>query len=210
MNFGKLIRSALLIAASAAITIAYTAPSVAADTPTRGGILKYVVPAEPPSFDGHRETTFALIHPIAPFYSLLIRVDPTVPYKSGNFVCDLCTEMPKPSDDGKTYTFHIRKGVTFSDGSDLTAKDVVATYNKIIFPPKGVASARKAFYVMVDKVTAPDDYTVVFQLKYPSGAFIPALANPYNFIYAKKILDKDMHWYEKNVMGSGPFIWDGR
>ena len=210
MNFGKLIRSALLIAASAAITIAYTAPSVAADTPTRGGILKYVVPAEPPSFDGHRETTFALIHPIAPFYSLLIRVDPTVPYKSGNFVCDLCTEMPKPSDDGKTYTFHIRKGVKFSDGSDLTAKDVVATYNKIIFPPKGVASARKAFYVMVDKVTAPDDYTVVFQLKYPSGAFIPALANPYNFIYAKKILDKDMHWYEKNVMGSGPFIWDGR
>ena len=209
MNFGKLIRSALLVAASAAITFAYTAPSIAEDTPTRGGILKYVVPAEPPSFDGHRETTFALIHPIAPFYSLLIRVDPTVPY-NGKFVCDLCTEMPNATDGGKTYTFHIRKGVKFSDGSDLTAKDVVATYNKIIFPPKGVASARKAFYVMVDGVSAADDYTVVFKLKYPSGAFIPALANPYNFIYSKAILDKDMHWYEKNVMGSGPFIWDGR
>ncbi|MEJ2375767.1 MAG: ABC transporter substrate-binding protein [Pseudolabrys sp.] len=210
MNFSRLIRSALILAATAAVVIAYARPSVAADTPTRGGILKYVVPAEPPSFDGHRETTFALIHPIAPFYSLLIRVDPTVPYKSGNFVCDLCTAMPKATDGGKTYTFHIRKGVKFSDGSDLTAKDIVATYNKIIFPPKGVASARKAFYVMVESVSAPDDYTVVFKLKYPSGAFIPALANPYNFIYAKKILDKDMHWYEKNVMGSGPFIWDGR
>ncbi len=63
---------------------------------------------------------------------------------------------------------------------------------------------------MVDSVTAPDDYTVVFKLKYPSGAFIPALANPYNFIYSKAKLDKDIHWYEKNVMGSGPFIWDGR
>jgi len=208
MKLARLIRSALVLAAAAAVTIAYAGPSIAAG-PTKGGILKYVVPAEPPSFDGHRETTFALIHPIAPFYSLLIRVDPTVPY-NGKFVCDLCTEMPKPTDGGKTYTFKLRHGVKFSDGSDLTAKDVVATYNKIIFPPKGVASARKAFYVMVDKVSAPDDYTVVFNLKYPSGAFIPALANPYNFIYSKAILDKDMHWYEKNVMGSGPFIWDGR
>ena len=208
MQIARLIRSALVLAAAAAVTIAYAGPSVAAG-PTKGGILKYVVPAEPPSFDGHRETTFALIHPIAPFYSLLIRVDPTVPY-NGKFVCDLCTAMPKATDGGKTYTFKLRDGVKFSDGSTLTAKDVVATYNKIIFPPKGVASARKAFYVMVDSVSAPDDHTVVFKLKYPSGAFIPALANPYNFIYSKAILDKDMHWYEKNVMGSGPFIWDGR
>jgi peptide/nickel transport system substrate-binding protein len=208
MKFTRTLRSSLLLAAAAAIGMAYSGPSAAAE-PTKGGTLKYVVPAEPPSFDGHRETTFALIHPIAPFYSLLIRVDPTVPY-NGSFVCDLCTEMPKPTDDGKTYTFKIRDGVKFSDGSDLTAQDVVATYKKIIFPPQGVASARKAFYVMVDSVSAPDDHTVVFKLKYPSGAFIPALANPYNFIYSKAILDKDMHWYEKNVMGSGPFIWDGR
>ncbi len=162
MQFARLIRSALVLAAAAAVTIAYTAPSVAAETPTKGGILKYVVPAEPPSFDGHRETTFALIHPIAPFYSLLVRVDPTVPY-NGKFACDLCTELPEATDGGKTYTFHIRKGVKFSDGSDLTAKDVVATFNKIIFPPKGVASARKAFFVMVDSVSAPDDNTVRVQ-----------------------------------------------
>jgi peptide/nickel transport system substrate-binding protein len=209
MQLARLTRSALVLAAAAVVSIAYAGPSAAAG-PTHGGILKYVVPAEPPSFDGHRETTFALIHPIAPFYSLLIRVKPDEPYKSGNFECDLCTEMPKPTDGGKTYTFQIRKGVKFSDGSDLTAKDIVATFNKIIFPPKGVASARKAFFIAVKSVSAPDDYTVVFNLKYPSGAFIPALANPFNFIYAKKILDKDMHWYEKNVMGSGPFIWDGR
>ena len=38
---------------------------------------------------------------------------------------------------------------------------------------------------MVESVTAPDDETVVFKLKYPSGAFMPALANPFNFIYSK-------------------------
>lgn len=176
----------------------------------KGGVLQYVVPDEPPSFDGHRETTFALVHPIAPFYSLLIRIDPDKKY-TGEIECDLCEgKVPKATDGDKKYTFKIKQGVKFHDGSPLTAHDVVATYNKIIFPPEGVASARKAHFSMVEKVSAPDDHTVVFQLKYPSGAFIPALAAPYNFIYAKKILDQDMHWYEKNVMGSGPFIWEER
>lgn len=209
MKFSPRMKPLFMAAASAALAMTFAGPQAEA-APKTGGILKYVVPAEPPSFDGHRETTFALIHPIAPFYSLLIRLKPDEPYKSGNFECDLCTEMPTPTDGGKTYTFKIREGVKFSDGSTLTAHDVVATYNKIINPPQGVASARKAFYVAVDSVSAPDDSTVVFKLKYPSGAFLPALANPYNFIYSKAILDKDMHWYEKNVMGSGPFLFDGR
>src|SRR3546814_5332695 len=75
---------------------------------------------------------------------------------------------------------------------------------------EGISSARKAYYPMVDKVSAPDDLTVVFDLKYPSGAFIPALAIPYNFIYSKDKLDQDQHWYEQNVMGSGPFVFDQR
>jgi len=184
------------------------APSQA-QAPKKGGILKYVVPDEPPSFDGHRETTFALIHPIAPFYSTLIRANPEDP-NSPDYVCDVCTAMPKPADGGTSYTFKIRKDIKFHDGSPLTAKDVHASFQKIIFPAQGVSSARKAQFSMVESVTAPDDETVVFKLKYPSGAFIPALATPYNFIYSKAVLDKDQHWYEKNVMGSGPFVFESR
>jgi peptide/nickel transport system substrate-binding protein len=186
------------------------ANALAADEPKSGGVLEFVVSDEPPSFDGHRETTFALIHPIAPFYSVLIRVDPDNPASTTDFVCDLCTDMPAPTNDDKTYSFKIREGVKFHDGTPLTAQDIVATFQKIIFPPEDVASSRKAFYVMVDSVSAPDDSTVVFELKYPSGAFIPALANPYNFIYSKAKLDQDMHWYEQNVMGSGPFVFEER
>src|SRR5262245_62802617 len=58
---------------------------------------------------------------------------------------------------------------------------------------------------MVDTITAPDDETVVFNLKFATLSFLPALADPYAYIYSKKILDQDMHWYEKNIMGSGPF-----
>src|SRR5204862_5462975 len=97
-------------------------PAAAADAPKRGGTLTYMIPADaPPTFDGHRETTFATMHSVAPFYSVLIRVDPENPSSTTDFVCDLCTEMPKPTDDGKTYTFKIRKGVKFHDGTPLTA-----------------------------------------------------------------------------------------
>jgi peptide/nickel transport system substrate-binding protein len=179
----------------------------AAETPRRGGILNFVVPAEPPSYDGHREVTFGMLHPIRPFYSVLIRVNPENPSSSTDFVGDLALAVPTPTDGGKIYTFKLRRNASFWDGQPVTAHDVVATFNKIIFPPPGVHSARKAFYSMVDKVYAAGDYTVVFALNYPSSAFIPAVANPFNFIYNAKKLAQDIHWYEKHILGSGPFIF---
>jgi peptide/nickel transport system substrate-binding protein len=181
-------------------------PAVAAETPKRGGTLDYLVPADaPPSFDGHREATYATVHAAAPFYSVLIRVNPNDPASPTDFVCDLCTEMPQPTDGGKTYTFKIRDGVKWHDGTKLTAYDVAASWQKIVDPPEGVTSARQSYYVMVDKIETPDALTVVFRLKYPTAAFLPALADPFTWIYKKEILDKDPHWYEKNIMGSGPF-----
>ncbi len=149
--------------------------------------------------------TFATIHSAAPFYSVLIRVDPNNPGSTTDFVCDLCTAMPQPTDDGKTYTFKIRSDVKFHDGSPLTAADVAASWEHIIHPPEGVLSPRESHYVMVDTVEAPDPKTVVFRLKFATSAFLPALADPYSWIYKKEILDKDPRWYEKNVLGSGPF-----
>jgi peptide/nickel transport system substrate-binding protein len=178
-----------------------------AETIQRGGILTFMVPDEPPSYDGHRERTYGLIHPIAPFYSTLVRINPENPSSPDDFVCDLCTEMPQPTDHEKKYTFMLRKNASFWDGQPVTAHDVVASFKKVIFPPPDVSSPRKAFYSMVKSIYAPDNYTVVFELKYPSSAFIPALANPYNFIYSTRMLDKDIHWFEKNILGSGPFIF---
>jgi peptide/nickel transport system substrate-binding protein len=191
--------SAILVAGAASVT-------TGAETPKRGGTLTYMIPADaPPSFDGHREATYATVHSAAPFYSVLIRIDPANPSSSTDFVCDLCTEMPKPTDGAKTWTFKIRQGVKWHDGSALTAADVAASWQKIVHPPEGVSSARESYYSMVDKIEAPDPTTVVFRLKFATGAFLPALADPYAWIYKKEILDKDPHWYEKNIMGSGPF-----
>lgn len=172
--------------------------------PRYGGVLNFAVPKNPPSFDCHRENTFACIHPIAPFYSLLIRFDQ---WNYPEIVGDLA-ESWEISQDGLTYTFQLHTGVKFHDGSTLKAADVKATYEKIIFPPEGIISARKGSYIMVDAIEAPDDLSVVFKLKWPSLSFLPNLASPWNFIYKANILAKDPHWYESKVMGTGAFTLD--
>jgi peptide/nickel transport system substrate-binding protein len=200
----KIIRSSLKFVLCAVLALG--AAAAAADAPKRGGILTYMIAADGgPSFDGHREATYAVLHATAPFYSVLIRVNPDNPASTTDFTCDLCMEMPQPADNGLTYTFKIRRGVTFHDGSPLTAQDVAASWNKIIHPPLGVASARQNNFMMVDTVAAPDDETVVFKLKFATLTFMPALTDPFAYIYSKKKLDQNVHWYEKNIMGSGPF-----
>ena len=48
----------------------------AQDKPRSGGELIYLVPSEPPSYDGHAEGTFGVVHPLAPHYNTLLRIDP--------------------------------------------------------------------------------------------------------------------------------------
>src|SRR5688500_14020115 len=143
--------------------------SAQAQTPRNGGELVFPVPSEPPSYDGHREETFGLIHPVAPFYNTLLRVDPND--TSGTKPAPSLAESWTVSQDGLAYTFKLRKGVKFHDGSEMTSKDVKASYDKIIFPAAGVGSSRKGQYADVKAVEAPDPLTVVFRLKEQSGSF---------------------------------------
>ena len=206
MKIGGALRYVGLSAAMILFMAGAAAAASEEEAPKRGGILTYMIPADaPPSFDGHREGTFATLQSMAPFYSVLIRINPENPSSATDFVCDLCTAMPQPTDDGRTYTFKIRDGVKFHDGSPLTAADVAASWEHIIHPPKDVISPRQNWYTMVDTVTAPDPSTVVFHLKFATSAFLPALADPFTFVYQKAKLDQDPRWYEKNVLGSGPF-----
>ena len=82
---------------------------------------------------------------------------------------------------------------------------MATSWNKIIDPPdEGVASARQSQYMMVDKVEALDRATLAFRLKFATNSFLPALADPFTWIYKKEILNRDPRWYEKNILGSEP------
>jgi len=200
-------RHAALVSGLALVVLigSLVAPAPAAgqatETPRRGGILLAAIAADAPSLDPHQETTFATIELVAPLYSTLLQIDPLSYPK---VIGDLATEW-KIAADGLTYTFKIRQGVRFHDGSPLTATDVKATYDKIVFPPEGVRSVRKNAYSAIASVEAPDPSTVVFKLKFPSASLFSNLASPWNVVYPKKYLDKDPNHFKSNIVGSGPF-----
>src|SRR4051812_11118968 len=122
----KKITAALAHVGAVGLAVATAAPAFA-DEPVRGGTLSYAVDAEPPNYDCQGTTTFAMMQTVGPHYSRLLRVDPE---NFPKFQGDLA-ESWEVSQDQLTYTFHLRKGVKFHDGSDLTAEDVKATFDRI-------------------------------------------------------------------------------
>ena len=182
--------------------------AVAAEKPVHGGILNFVVASTAPSYDAHMEDTFGVIHPIRPFYSLLIKANPDNLQDPTDFVCDLCEGKWVESPDHMSYTFKIRENVKFHDGTPLTAADIKASLDKIIFPPEGVPSLRKSWYSQIASVETPEKYKLVIKMKRPLPAIIPALASPFNFIYSKKDLDTHGYkWNMRHVNGTGAFMF---
>lgn len=113
------------------------------------------------------------------------------------------------SPDGKVYTFYLKRGVRFHDGKELTADDVVFTYEF------GIRNKAARFIGTVSELTERiekvDDYTVRFVLKSPSVFFLTSLATSYQFIAPKHIwADKNVTWANPNPIGTGPFKFVSR
>jgi peptide/nickel transport system substrate-binding protein len=172
-----------------------------AETPKRGGTLNFAVTAEPPNYDCHASQTFALLHPVSPIFSYLVKYDSS---KGGKISGDLAKEWTI-SPDGLTYTFKLYDGVKFHDGSPLTSADVKATFERIANPPPGVVSLRKSSMEDVTSIEAPDATTIVFKLKLPNASMLDNLASPFNCVFSAAKLKEDPKFPEKNALGSGAY-----
>ncbi|MBV8073850.1 MAG: hypothetical protein JO140_00370, partial [Candidatus Eremiobacteraeota bacterium] len=99
---------------------------------------------------------------------------------------ELATEVPTQqnggiSADGKTITFHLRKGVVWSDGAPFDARDLVFTYKQVMNPANNITS--RTGWDLITRLDTPDPYTAVFHLKEPYASFLPTFfgtagANP--------------------------------
>ena len=119
-------------------------------------------------------------------YSTLVRLNPVDGLKT---IVPDAAESFVVAPDGLSYTFTLRSGVQFHDGTPLTADDVVATYNRMIFPPQGVVSLVKDRFAAVSKIEAVDPRTVKFTMSEPSAIFLLLLTDSSAGIYSKKTLD---------------------
>lgn len=190
-----------LIALAGAILLGLSGPGLA-QTPKRGDILPFAVVAEPPTTDCHATGTFAMIHPVVPQYSTLLKIVGS--HADQKIVGDLA-ESWEMSKDGLTFTFKLRRGVKWHDGSDFSSKDIKATYDRIVNPPPGIVSYRKAVHSDIQEITTPDEHTVVFKLKEPNASMELHFASPFNCVYSAAELAKDPDYPAKKVMGTGAF-----
>ena len=104
-------------------------------------------------------------------------------------------EMP----DDKTYIFHLRKGVTFHDGTPLTARDVKFTIEHLL--NKKTASPFASTYKgKIARIRVMDDHTIQFVLTKPMASFLTALIVP---VLPRHLLEKGE--FPAKMIGSGPF-----
>ena len=107
------------------------------------------------------------------------------------------------SDDGLQWTFNLRPNVTFHDGTELTANDVKASFERILNPETG--SPRRSVLSSIQKVEVKDALTVVLHTQYPTGALVQFLAHPAAAIISSSALEKHGKELSKNPVGAGPF-----
>ena len=103
--------------------------------------------------------------------------------------------------DDLTWVFHLREGVQFHNGDELTAADVKLTYDTIL--DEEFASPSRAFYTPITAVEVIDDYTVQFTLDQPYGPFLSYLTMG---IVPQSVVEADAEGFAGNPVGTGPFM----
>ena len=162
--------------------------------PVAGGEMTVAITADPPGWDPtvstSQEIARVTYHNV---FEGLVRLD-----RSGNIVPALA-ESWETSDDGLTWTFKIREGVKFHDGSDMTLDDVVAAFERAKDPDSG--HTHPEYYAAIDAVAAGDGNTVVFTLSEPSSSLLYNLARPDSIIYPAAQAETQ----RSQPVGTGPF-----
>src|SRR5438270_5414463 len=166
--------------------------------PKRGGVLRVGLTNRPPHFDVHQSGTFNNLGAQACMFDNLIRHDPR---DSGKTIIPDLAHSWEIAEDGKAYTFFLRKDVQFHDGAELTAEDVKATFDRIAKPPSGISIPRSILFSAVSEINARDKYTVEFKLSEPRPVnfMMSAIASGWNVIIRRKTLE-DNHYDLRKVV----------
>ena len=142
-------------------------------------------------------------------------------YNSDGEIIPGIAERVDVSEDGCTYTFHLRNNITFHNGQKLTSKDVVYSYNHLAGLNGETAVTSK--FASIVSIEAPDEYTFVIKIKEASASFLalnimailpegydnqatsPIGTGPYKFVEyvpgQRVVFEKNENYYNEEKMG---------
>ena len=207
-------------------TGASTAPSVepsasTAGTPKEGGTLVIAIPGD------LNRTDPALVDDANSSYVLQQIFEGLVTLKpgTGSEIVGQLADSWTISDDGLTYTFKLKSGIKFQDGTDFNAAAAKVNFDRWMSIPKSYTDLGYTYYIdtvitgKIAETTAPDPTTFVIKLKAPNSAFLVTLTlTPFTFSSPKALTDGDASApdFKNNkyaqggppaAVGTGPFVF---
>lgn len=175
-------------------------PETPTDKPRQEKVLIVRASGDPMSFNPDTLADDNAYPIVQNLYNRLVKLD-----ASKQIIPDIATSWDV-SEDGKEITFHLRNDAKWHDGQPLTSKDVKYTFDTIKENPSYYFSTRAG---IVDSITTPDDYTVVFKMNAADVSFIADLGWYATFIIPEHLFNNGQKWEDnpvsKNPIGSGPF-----
>ena len=185
-----------------AVTATQAAPTAAtnASAPKSGGTLVVGLSFEPSGMDPHADLHKFIPIITWPVYDTLLYKNP-----DGTFVPGLATSWDI-SPDGLTYTFKLRQGVKFHDGTPFNAQAVKFSFDRIVDP---ATKSRNAVNLIGPHKSTDvvDDYTVKVNLKQPYAAFLDSASLTWLAIVSPSAIQKWGKDYRLHQVGTGPFRW---
>ncbi len=194
-----------MLAAVAASALAFGADPAAAQTPPNVLVVGQI--AEPQALDPHAVTA------VNDFRILMNVYDGLVRYAPGTLEVEpaLATSW-EVSDDGTVYTFHLREGVNFHDGTPFNAEAVVFNFERMLnddHPYHDTGPFPLSFFFSaVDSVEALDDMTVQFTLNAPYAPFLSNLAYPTGLIVSPAAVMQYGQDFGRHPVGTGAFQFE--
>jgi peptide/nickel transport system substrate-binding protein len=188
-----------------------------------GGTVKYELSDAPDSFDPGN-TYYAFMWDFSRLYARPLVTFETKPGADGlKLVPDLATSLGTPSNGGKTWTYTLRQGVKYQDGTEVTSADVKYAVERSNYAPAVISNGPTYFNAnLVDNPTpyagpykdptgnlasiqTPDKYTIVFNLKAPFADFDYLVSNPQTApVPQAKDTGAD---YVKAIQSTGPYMF---
>jgi peptide/nickel transport system substrate-binding protein len=168
----------------------------ASPEPKTGGTLKVGLSADPAELDPHKTSLTAAWHVIEHVYDNLVDANENLEPIPG------LAETWEISDDGLTYTFNLRQGVTFHNGREFVADDVKYSFERILDP--ATASPSVSDLGSIDAIEVIDPATVAITLTGPDSSFLAKLIGSSIAIVPKEVVEENGDLMQ-TMVGTGPF-----
>ncbi|MBK5926428.1 ABC transporter substrate-binding protein [Rhodobaculum claviforme] len=187
----------LMLSTAAAMTAALTMPGALWADPVRGGTLNVGLADDPPEMDPHLTSSNASRTVLHNIFATLVEVDEDLQIQPE------LAESWEVSEDGTEYTFHLREGVTFHDGTPFDAEAVAFNFARMM--DRDFGSARAGELSFVEEVVVEDTHRVTVRLSQPFGAFLPAMASWSGMMVSPTAVQELGADFGQALVGAGPF-----